>query len=229
MPLVTYPPVMTLSRRSLLAAGATGTIALTAGCIDVVLGNEPLAFDSDAVRPTDDALEETGYAEDDISERTIDRSVELPGGVERRVEASISTAVYSKAVEYQGEERDGAAFAAVSIPGMEVAGRSLNPIDDLSNEELIDRFLGGFEGGQGDISDIQHQETFGLDILGDGREVDAFLGESELGGEPIDVEIKLTSFDHEGDLLVLLGTYPKLLTEESANAEVLLESVEHPA
>lgn len=220
---------MTLSRRSLLAAGATGTIALTAGCIDVVLGNEPLAFDSDAVRPTDDALEETGYAEDDVGERTIDRSVELPGGVERRVEASISTAVYSKAVEYQGEKRDGAAFAAVSIPGMEVAGRSLNPLDDLSNEELIDRFLSEFDGGQGNISNIQHRETFGLGILGGDREVDRFLGESELGGEPIDVEIKLTSFDHEGDLLVLLGTYPKLLTEESANAEVLLESVEHPA
>lgn len=220
---------MTLSRRSLLAAGATGALAMTAGCVDVVLGNGPLTFDSDRVVPSDDALEETGYTEDDVGEETIERTVELPGGVERSVEASISTATYSKAVEYEGEERDGAAFAAVSIPGMEIAGRSLNPVDDMSNEELLERFLSQVDGDQGDVSDLTHQDSFGLEILDTGREIDVFVGESDLGGERIEVEINLTSFDHEGDLLVLLGTYPKLLTEESANAELLLESVEHPA
>ncbi|ELY64560.1 DUF6517 family protein [Natrinema versiforme] len=219
---------MTTSRRSLLAAGATGTIALTAGCLDFVLGNGPLEFDSDRVAPTDGALEETGYDEKEVTEETIDRTVELPAGIERDVEASIWTSVYSKQLEYRGQEREGSAFAAVSIPGMEVAGRSVNPLDDMSNEELLAEFLNQIDGERGEIRNIQHEESFELSILDGARETDVFIGESELAGEPIDIEIKITSFDHEDDLLVLLGTLPKMNTKESANVEVLMESVEHP-
>ncbi|QCS42543.1 DUF6517 family protein [Natrinema versiforme] len=217
---------MTTSRRSLLAAGATGTLALTAGCLDFVLGNGPLEFSSDRVAPTDEALEETGYDEKEVTEETIDRTVELPAGIERDVEASIWTSVYSKQLEYKGQEREGSAFAAVSIPGMEVAGRSVNPLDDMSNEELLAEFLNQIDGGE--IRNIQHEESFELPILDEQRETDVFMGESDLAGEPIDIEIKITSFTHEDDLLVLLGTLPKMNTKESANVEVLMESVEHP-
>ncbi|QLK26492.1 DUF6517 family protein [Natrinema zhouii] len=219
---------MTISRRSLLAAGATGTLALTAGCIDVVLGNGPLEFDSDRVAPTDGALEAAGYEESGVNNDAIERTVELPGGVERDVRAGIWRSVYTKAVDYLGGTHEGAAFAAVSIPGMTVAGRSLNPLDDMSNKELLERFLSEVPSDNGDIRNIRHDESFGLDILGDGREVDLFVGESDLEGETVDIEIKLTSFDHDGDLLVILGTYPRMLTAESANVEELMESVEHP-
>ncbi len=219
---------MTLSRRSVLAAGATGTLALTAGCLDVVFGNEPLEFDSEQVAPSDDALTAAGYQEKEATEDTLDRTVELPGGVERDVRASIWRSVYTKDVEYAGQTSEGAIFAGVSIPGMQVGGRSLNPLDELSNEELLDRFLEQVPNDNGGISNISQEESFGLDILGDGRTVDVFVGESTLEGETIDIELKLTSFNHEGDLLVLLGTYPKMLTAESANVEELMESAEHP-
>lgn len=219
---------MTLTRRSVLAAGATGTLALTAGCLDVVLGNGPLEFDSDRVAPTEDALEEAGYGESGVNNDAIERTVDLPGGVERDVRAGVWRSVYTKEVDYLGETREGAAFAAVSIPGMKVAGRSLNPLDDMSNGELLERFLSEVPSDHGDISDIQREDSFGLDILGDGREVDLFVGQSELEGETIDIEIKIASFEHDGDLLVVLGTYPKLLTAEAANVEELMESVEHP-
>ncbi|WP_408958314.1 DUF6517 family protein [Natrinema sp. 74] len=219
---------MTHSRRSVLAAGATGTLALTAGCLDFVLGNGPLQFNSDRAAPTDGALEETGYQKQKVREKDLDRTINLPGGIERDVSASIWASAYTKEVEYAGQKRDGAAFAAVSIPGMKVAGRSVNPIDDLSNKKLLERFMSQIETDQGAIRDIKHESTFKLGILGDGRTVDTFVGKSEVEGQTIDIEIKLTSFDHEGDLLVLLGLYPKMLTEESANVEVLMESVEHP-
>ena len=219
---------MTISRRSLLAAGATGTLALTAGCIDVVLGNKPLEFDADRVAPTEDALTAAGYRESDVTDDTIERTVELPGGVERKVRATIWRSIYTKEVEYAGQTREGAAFARVSIPGMQVAGRSLNPLGELSNAELLERFLEQIPSDHGKISDLTQEESFGLDILGEGRNVDLFVGKSELEGETIDIELKLTSFNHEGDLLVLLGTYPKMLTAESANAEELMESAAHP-
>ncbi|MDS0477853.1 DUF6517 family protein [Natrinema sp. 1APR25-10V2] len=219
---------MTYSRRSVLAAGATGSLALTAGCLDFVLGNGPLKFDSDRAAPTDGALEETGYQKQEVREEKLERTVELPGGVERDVSASIWASAYTKKVEYAGQKREGAAFAAVSVPGMEVAGKSVNPIDDMSNKELLDRFMSQIESEQGAIEDIEHEESFPLGVLGDERTVDTFIGKSELEGQTIDIEIKLTSFDHDGDLLVLIGLYPKMLTEESANAEVLMESVQHP-
>jgi len=219
---------MTFSRRSVLAAGATGSLALTAGCLDVVLGNGPLEFDADRVAPSEDALAAAGYLESGVSDETIERTVELPGGVEREVRATIWQSIYTKNVDYAGQTREGAAFAGVSIPDMQVAGRSLNPLGELSNKELLERFLGEIPSDHGEITDLTHQESFGLEILGDGRTVDLFVGTSDLEGETIDIELKLTSFDHEGDLLVLLGTYPKLLTAESANVEELMESAEHP-
>ena len=219
---------MTLSRRALLAAGATGTLAATAGCLGVALGNKPLEFDSDRVAPSDDAVTTAGYQESDVSEDTLERSVELPGGVEREVRASVWRSVYTKEVEYAGQTNEGAVFAGISIPGMQIAGRSLNPLEDLSNKELLERFLDQLPSDNGDVSGLTKSESFGLEVLGTGRTVDVFVGTRQLNGQPIDIEFKLTSFTHEGDLLVLLGTYPKVLTAESANAEVLMESAEHP-
>ncbi|WP_254524231.1 DUF6517 family protein [Natrinema caseinilyticum] len=218
---------MTLSRRSLLAGGAAGTITLTAGCLGFVLGNESLKFHSDRVAPTDQAITETGYAEQSVTEDVIERSGGV-AGVERDFEASFWRSVYTKSVEYMGQEREGAAFAAVSIPGMEVAGRSLNPLDEMSNKELLERFMDQVQTDQGAIRNVTHEESFELEVLGDARTVDTFIGESELEGETIEIEINVTTFSHEGDMLVLLGLLPKMLTEESANVEVLVESAEHP-
>lgn len=219
---------MSYSRRSLLAAGATGTIALTAGCLDAVLGNGPLEFNADRAAPTDQTLDDTGYSKRDVGEETINRTVELPGGIERDVQASIWRSIYTKKVEYRGQKREGAAFAAVSIPGMEVGGKSFNPIDDMSTKELLERFLDQASSEHGEIDNIQHEESFDLGILGDARTVETFVGEADVNGETIEIEIKVTSFDHADDVLVLLGVLPRMLTEESANVEVLMESVEHP-
>lgn len=213
----------------MLAAGATGALALSAGCLGFVLGNEPLEFAAERVAPTDNALEDTGYGEQEIGEETIERSVELPGGVERDVRATVRNSTYSKAVEYRGRRQEGAVFAAVSIPSMTIAGRSLNPLSDMSNRELLGEFMSQVDGDGGEVRNVSHEESFALQILGDGRTVDAFVGESDLEGEPIEVEITMTSFEHEDDLIVLLGSLPRALTEESANVEVLMESVEHPA
>ncbi|MXV62520.1 hypothetical protein GS429_10690 [Natronorubrum sp. JWXQ-INN-674] len=217
---------MTLSRRTLLAAGATGTLALTAGCLDFVRGNGPLELQSERAAPTDAALEDAGYETHEIEEESIDETVEV--GVERDVHASIWTSIYSKEVEYRGYEHEGSFFAAVSVPDVSVLGYSVNPIADMSNEDLLEEFIGQLDGDHGSIENITHQESFSLEILGDGRDVDVFEGETDLEGESIDVEIALTSFAHEDDIIVLLGSYPAALAEESANAEVLMESVEHP-
>ncbi|EMA41124.1 DUF6517 family protein [Halobiforma nitratireducens] len=222
---------MTTSRRSLLAAGATGTLALTAGCLDFALGNAPLEFTARRAAPSDATLEGTGYVEDEVEEQSFEETVEV-AGLEREVRAGIWTSVYTKDRDFEGQTHEASVFAAVSVPGMEVAGYSVNPLDGLSNEELLEEFLEQLEGGEGEdgfaLEDLEHDETFQLPILGEGRDVDAFVGETEFQGRTVDVDVVVSSFLHDDDLLVVLGSYPEPFAEESANVEVLMESLEHP-
>ncbi|RQG90363.1 hypothetical protein EA462_08485 [Natrarchaeobius halalkaliphilus] len=215
---------MPFARRSILAAGATGTLAVTAGCLDFVLGDGPLEFEAGRVAPSESALSETGYNEAEVDEETIEETVEV-GGLEREVRATLWLSTYTKTRTIEGIEHDANSFVAVSVPGMEVMGRSFNPLEDMSNEELLEEFVGQ---ANVDVDDIQHKDSFSLETLGEGRDVDRFTGETREGGETIAVELALTSFRHNDDSIVLLGTHPELLAEESANVELLMESAEHP-
>ncbi|APX96208.1 DUF6517 family protein [Natronorubrum daqingense] len=218
---------MNYSRRALLAAGATGGLALTAGCLDFVRGDGPLELSAEQVRPTDDALEETEYDEYEIDEQSMEETVDV--GVERDIEATIWSSVYSKEIDYQGIEEEACFFAAVSIPDVSVLGYSLNPIDDMDNDELLEEFMGEVDSEHADFDNVSHADSFSLDILDDSRDVDRFEGETEIAGQQVDVDIGVTSFSHDDDVLVLLSSYPADLEEESEHAETLMESVEHPA
>ncbi|MFU8868035.1 DUF6517 family protein [Natronococcus sp.] len=213
-------------RRSVLAAGAAGGLALGAGCLDVVSGEEPLEFAADRVEPTEATVAETGYESRRSERASIDRTVEA--GLEREVRASIWQSVYSKTREHRGEDREASLFAAVSTPEMAVAGRSANPLADASSEELLEEILDRVDGPHGDLEGLERERSFALEILGTGREVDVFAGETDLDGERVGVDVLIASFDHEGDFLVTVGTHPTLLAEESANLELLMESLEHP-
>ncbi len=215
---------MNTSRRAFLAGGATIGLALTAGCMDFVAGDGPLEFDAERVAPSDAALADTEYVEDSVEQERIEERLDV-AGVEREVRAEFWLSTYTKALEYQGESQEAGLFAAVSLPGMSVLGQSLNPLEDMSHEELLDEFLE--EAGEDDIEDIEHDESFSLPILDDDREVDVFIGETDLSGETVDVTIAVTSFEYEDDFIVLLGSYPDLLADEGPNIEVLMESVEH--
>ena len=213
------------SRRAFLAGGATGLVALTSGCLGFVMG-DPLEFDAGAVRPTDAALEDSGYEEQDADWERIEETVEF--GVEREIRASIWTAVYNKEVSIQGVGREAAVFAAVSLPAMEVLGRTLNPLDDMDNEEVLEELRGEIEGEYGTLRDISHDETIDVPILGDQRTVEVYTAKTDLEGQEIEIMLVLTVFDHEDDLLVLLGSHPRLLPDEGVTIEELMESVEHP-
>lgn len=221
---------MTTSRRSLLAAGTTGTIALTAGCLDFLTGDGPLKFTAERVAPTDAALEETGFEEDTVEKESFEETIDV--GVERDVEASIWVSIYTK--QLAEWDQDAGVFAAVSAPGMEVGGRTINPLEELSNRELLEEFLDEVETGTG-IDDLEYEESDELTVLGEDRTVETFSGRTEYNGLEVDVAIELASFVHEDDLIVLLGSYPTPLEElpemdlsESENVERLMESVQHP-
>ena len=214
-------------RRAFIAAGATGVLALTAGCVGFVRGNEPLEFNAGRVVPSDSTLEATGYEEQEAQFESFEETVDV--GVERNISASVWAATYAKDVEIQGHSEEAAVFATVSMPAMEVLGRSFNPLAEMDREELLEEILGEADAGDFSTENVRHDETITLPILGGTRDVDRFTTTSEFQGQEIDVVILLAPFEHEGDFLVLLGGCPEQLPDEAVNLEELLESVEHHA
>ncbi len=214
-------------RRGFITAGATGVLALTAGCVGFVTGDEPLEFDAGRIVPSDATLEETGYQEQEAQFESFEETVDV--GVEREISASVWAATYAKDVEIQGHSEEAALFAAISMPAMDVLGRSFNPLAEMDREELLAEVLGEADAEGVSTDDVRHDETVSVSILGDTRDVDRFITTSEFQGQEIDLVILLAAFEHEGDFLVLLGGCPKQLPDEEVNLEKLLESVEHHA
>lgn len=214
------------TRRSFVAGGAVGALALTSGCLDFITGSEPLTFDARRAAPSDAAVNETGYAERDRSEENIEETIDV--GVERDIRATVHSTIYTKDVEIQGRRMEAAAFGVVSMPGMEVLGKSFNPLDDMSNREILEEVRPELERSVGELRDVRHEEERSLPILGESRTVDVFDAETTLEGREIELRILLVAVDHEDDTIVLLGGYPRMLPDEGANVEVLMESIEHP-
>lgn len=234
-----------ISRRSLLQAGATGALALSAGCLGFVTGEDALEFDAAKVLPTDDALAETGYEETEAKWERFEETISV--GVERDVAASIWIAMYEKRVAIPVDELEGtganvegvgdldvtiegeaATFAAISMPAMDVLGSTQNPLADMDTREVLEEFRGELETSYGRIRDIRHDETVELDILDDRRDVERFVATVEIEGQEVELDLHVAVFAHEGDLLILLGGYPRVLPDEGTNVETLMESVEHP-
>ncbi|MHC3437121.1 DUF6517 family protein [Natrialbaceae archaeon A-gly3] len=216
------------SRRAVLAAAGTGTIALTAGCVDFVLGDGPLEFDAARAAPTDEELEATGYAEDEVNQEIHEEDIDV--GVTRTVRGSFWVSTYTKPVDVQSIDDDGALFGIVSMPKMEFLGASFNPLMALDSEELLEELGDELEGGYGDLSDVAHLETVSseTEVLGEQRAVDVFEASADFDGEDLDVELLVVTVEHEDDYLIFLGGYPQLFPDERDNVRELLGSIEHP-
>lgn len=215
------------TRRTLLASGLAGGLALTGGCLGVLTGSEALEFSAAKAEPSDSALGETGYELHEQNEERIEETAEV-SGVERDIVATFWASVYAKSVAVQGAEIEAAAFGVVSMPSMEVLGTPRNPIADMDATQVLNEAQGNVDTEFGELRDITHEETRELSILGEDRDVDVFDATADLEGQEIDVLIHLATVSHEGDLLILFGGHPRQLPEEEINAELLMESIEHP-
>lgn len=245
------------SRRSVLAAGATGTLALSAGCLGVVLGTEPIELTASRAAPSTTSLESTGYDETQSNEEHLEETVDV--GVSRELRASYWLVTCSKDVDIQDsvdegledvdggddaqgatdhaetddvdldglELQGGAFFVALSMPGIDILGRSFNPLEELGNEELIDELLSQ-SGDDDGVERVEPAGSVSRPILGEERDVEHFEAITEVEDEAVELELAITSFAHEDDLIVLLGGHPAALEDEGDELATLFESVEHP-
>ncbi|NHN47706.1 hypothetical protein G9464_08860 [Halostella sp. JP-L12] len=213
-------------RRNAHVAAVIGVALLlaTSGCIGFVLGDEPLEFEASNATVSESGLDETGYTHEESQSLRENRTIER---VDRDVAVEGHANVYAKTDEFLDREQQIAMFATTSIPEVEVLGRSFNPLSEMSNEELLDRFQSEMpEEYRGTDFTVDESKTVN-GVLGESANVTRFTGTTEFEGQEVEVAVYITKVKHDGDWVVMMGAHPTQRPEEEYNIETLMQSVEH--
>jgi hypothetical protein len=212
-------------RRQIAATVVVALLMLSAGCTELVF-NERAEYTASEAGVSDDGLEETGYQHADTQEQTIEESFEV-GGVSRTVVATNWVATYEKSMELQGQQQEAARFAVVSTPAIEILGKSFNPVESMSHEELLSQFQDQLSGEYEGLDDIEYVESRDEVILGEEAEVSTFKTTAQMEGEDVELYIHVTTVSHEGDLIVAVGAHPAAFGQERTNTYTLMQAIEH--
>jgi hypothetical protein len=212
-------------RRQIAATVVVALLVLSAGCTELVF-NERAEYTASEAGVSDDGLEETGYQHADTQEQTIEESFEV-GGVSRTVVATNWVATYEKSMELQGQQQEAARFAVVSTPAIEILGKSFNPVESMSHEELLSQFQDQLSGEYEGLDDIEYVESRDEVILGEEAEVSTFKTTAQMEGEDVELYIHVTTVSHEGDLIVAVGAHPAAFGQERTNTYTLMQAIEH--
>jgi hypothetical protein len=208
--------------RQYAGLAAVACLPLLAGC-GFLTGSEALTFSASPATASDASLSETGYEEQNVTEQRVTRNVSAAGQT-RQVNVTNQQAKYERAVDLGplGSQR-AAVFVTFASPEVSVAGRTFNPIADMSEREILQEFDSQYEG----ITVGSQVESRNVSTLGQSTELKQFDGTATLAGTELDVTIQTAKFQHEGDYVVAVGIYPQLLDGEESNVVLLLEGLEH--
>ena len=216
-----------VSRRQVLGTIGGAALVGTAGCVDFVTG-EGLFYESAQATVSEEALNETGYSEDEIDSFGIDESVSALG-VSRTVEITNWQAEYERTGDQNilSSISDDApySFIAVSTPQVSVLGQELNPVGNMDAAELIDRVESQYDR----ISNIEEREEVDATVLDEDTTLTRFEAEAsvdDLIDIPLIIEIT-EAVESEDDLVLTVATYPDLV-QYSQEQDVIGEIEENP-
>lgn len=209
-------------RRS-LAAVVLVLAAATAGC-GFLLGQEALAFEAAPTTVDDATLEETGYEEVNVSAQTQNRSFSA-AGQNRTVRVTNQFAQYNKEVDLGPfGSQPAAVFTVLTSPEVTVAGQRFNPVADLDERDLVERFASR----DSRVEAGQLRSSRNRTVLGQETTVETFDGTLDVAGQDVDMLIHVTKVKHEGDYVVAFAFYPANLDDsERENANALFSGLEH--
>lgn len=196
-------------------------LVVSAGCTGLITG-ETVEFDAAEATVDDETLSSTGYEGGNVTAQTTTRNVSV-GGQERTVRITNQVTQYSRSGELRGVPvSELSSFIVLSTPGAEMAGQTLNPVADWSDRRIVDQVAQR----SGTVRDITFQENRTVQSLGESREVSVFNGTTERAGQEVDVRIHVTSFEHEGDVLIGVSVHPVEI-DERENVDDLLGGLQH--
>ncbi|WP_435196539.1 DUF6517 family protein [Natronomonas sp. EA1] len=209
------------TRRRFLAATGLAGISSLAGCLGFLTGTEPLTFAASPVSVSPDARSGTGYREVRVGPQTTTQTVTVAGQT-REVEVTNHAAQYDRELNLAVTSTRFASFVAFSTPRLSVAGQSLNPLAELSNEEIANMVA-----EQANVQDLSRTGERSVPMLGTTATVVTYEGTATLGGVQAEVRVHLTDPVEAGDDLVLgLAVHPRQV-DERARVDRLLSGVTH--
>jgi hypothetical protein len=208
--------------RPLLAVLCVVLVVGSGGCLDVLTGEESLSFEADPTAVDDGALSETGY--ELVRSESPNRTVSVSVAGESR-EASIATEIreYGRNVSVGGQQAQVARFSVYTVPGVSVAGQTVNPVSDWSTRRLVDLLVSSNE----NLRNIRFESNRTVRFLGSDRTVTTYRARAASGPDG-NVTVHAATVSHDGDYVVAAGVHPTALDERS-RIDALLAGLRHPA
>jgi hypothetical protein len=198
-------------------------LVVSSGCLGALVGDEPLSFAASKATVDDAALANTGYEHQETRKLELNRTFEV-GGESRQVEVTNWAAVYTKSIEIDGVgEQQAATVAVLSTPEVNVLGRTINPVGEMDNDELVERVISE----QGNVRNIEEVGSTTVTILGEETEVTKFSATITVDGQEVDGYVHLGKVTHDGDIVLVAGMYPRQLSGEEETVLELMGAVEH--
>jgi hypothetical protein len=224
------PPMSAL--RPVGAILAVMALLATAGCIGFVLGEEPLVYEANnATVPAD---QRAGF--DLVDEQSLDQNRTINrSGINRTVSVTSYAGVYVKNETINTDEQRLASLAVVSTPVVDVFERPLNPIGNMTEEEMLE-FLSE-RTNQSEFADTEEIErvppeavgprTQDVTVLGTETDIAVFRVTQEVEGRTVELRLYVTRVRHGDDYVLLFGGHSMLHPAEGYAIVDLMRAVEH--
>ncbi|QLG49877.1 DUF6517 family protein [Natrinema halophilum] len=217
---------MTITRRQLLAAGATTGMGSLAGCTGLLRDT----LSSTPATVSGGALEESGYSKHAVDEVPIERTVGR-FGIERTVEVRNWYAEYDRSVSLDelGLTRVQAAIvAALTTPQISFLGKTFNPVGEYSTADLVELIQSRYDR----LEDVEYVDAESISILGTETTLARYDARARLLAQEttLDVYVQVSEpVAHGDDFVICVAAYPQVqgLETESDEVRTLLESLEH--
>lgn len=231
-----------LNRRTVLGllVGGGGILAGAGRAIPTPVGTEPsppigsegaegqsqatsLSFEATPATVAQAGLSGTAYKLERERSPTVTREVSV-AGQSKTVSATNHLKTYRKSVALgSAEEHKAAVFALVSTPQVTVLGQTLNPINDLSNSELLARLETEF-----DTLEIGAKiNSTTVSTLGERVDVEKYNGRAAIQGFSGEFYGHFARFSHGNDIIVAAGGYPQQVPGEARSMYELISSIRH--
>lgn len=209
---------MAISRRG-FCMGVTVAFIGSAGCLGVFSGDEPARFVAPLAPVSDEALSETAYELDETDETEEIHTFEV-AGQSREVEVVNQIAEYQKLIDMGplGEAR-GAVFGTLCTPTVSVLGRTFNPVEEMSNDEIAAEAQSEYEA----LSIGSEIDRRTIRVLDEEIEFSKFEGEATFEGIDVDVFVHIGLAEGADEFVVVFGIYPRLLPDEEEPIVTLAE------